>query len=336
MTVKVGINGFGRIGRAFTRLALERTDLQVVAVNDITDARTLAHLLAFDSTYGRLGRTVEHTDDALIVAGEAIPVLAERDPAAIDWAKLGADVVIESTGKFLTRDAAALHLKGGARKVLISAPGKGADLTVVIGVNEGAYDPTRHDVISNASCTTNCVAPMVKVLHDAFGVVQGFMTTIHAYTGDQMLLDGPHKDLRRARSAAVSIVPTSTGAARATGEVIPALAGKLDGVAVRVPVEDGSLTDLAVVLSQDVTAEEVNRAFAAAAFDPKSSLGAVLRYSIDPIVSRDIIGDSASCVFDSPLTQASGRLAKVFGWYDNEWGYTCRLADLAALVGGQL
>jgi glyceraldehyde 3-phosphate dehydrogenase len=336
MTVRVGINGFGRIGRTFTRRALERTDLQVVAVNDITDAGTLAHLLAFDSTYGRLGQTVEHTDDALIVAGEAISVLSERDPAGIDWKKFGTDVVIESTGKFRTRDGAALHLKGGARKVLISAPGKGADLTVVIGVNEAAYDPARHDVISNASCTTNCVAPMVKVLHDAFGVVQGFMTTVHAYTGDQMLLDGPHKDLRRARSAAVSIVPTTTGAARATGEVIPALAGKLDGVALRVPVEDGSLTDLAVVLSQDVTAEEVNHAFATAAFDPKSSLGSILRYSTDPIVSRDIIGDPASCVFDSELTQASGRLVKVFGWYDNEWGYTCRLADLAALVGGQL
>ena len=336
MTVRVGINGFGRIGRAFTRLALERNDLQVVAVNDITDARTLAHLLAFDSTYGRLGQAVEHADDALIVAGVPIPVLSERDPAAIDWGKLGADLVIESTGKFRTRDGAALHLKGGARKVLISAPGKGADLTVVIGVNGGAYDPARHDVISNASCTTNCVAPMAKVLHDAFGVVHGFMTTIHAYTGDQMLLDGPHKDLRRARSAAVSIVPTTTGAARATGEVIPALAGKLDGVAVRVPVEDGSLTDLAAVLSRDVTADEVNRAFAAGAFDRKSPLGAVLRYSTGPIVSRDIIGDPASCVFDSPLTQASGRLVKVFGWYDNEWGYTCRLADLAALVGAQL
>jgi glyceraldehyde 3-phosphate dehydrogenase len=333
MTVRVGINGFGRIGRAFTRLALERTDLQVVAVNDITDARTLAHLLAFDSTYGRLGRPVEHTDDTLMVAGEAIPVSSERDPAAIDWAKLGADVVIESTGKFRTRDGAALHLKGGARKVLISAPGKGADLTVVIGVNQGAYDPARHDVISNASCTTNCVAPMVKVLHDAFGVVQGFMTTVHAYTGDQMLLDGPHKDLRRARSAAVSIVPTTTGAARATGEVIPALAGKLDGVAVRVPVEDGSLTDLAVVLNQDITAEDVNHAFATAASGP---MAGILRYSNDPIVSRDIIGDSASCVFDSALTQASGTLVKAFGWYDNEWGYACRLADLAALVGGQL
>jgi glyceraldehyde 3-phosphate dehydrogenase len=260
-------------------------------------------------------------------------VLSERDPAAIDWGALGADVVVESTGKFRGREAAAAHLKGGARKVLISAPGKGADLTVVLGVNTGAYDPLRHDVISNASCTTNCVAPMVKVLHEAFGVERGFMTTIHAYTGDQMLLDGPHKDLRRARSAALSIVPTTTGAARATGEVIPAVAGKLDGVAVRVPVEDGSLTDLAVVVGTEVTAQVVNEAFEAAAAGP---LAGILRYSTDPIVSRDIIGDPASCVFDSPLTQASGTLVKVFGWYDNEWGYTCRLADLAALVGSQL
>ena len=334
MTTRVGINGFGRIGRSFTRLALERTDLEVVAVNDITDARTLAHLLAFDSTYGRLGRTVDYTDDSLIVAGTPITVLSERDPAGIDWKELGADVIVESTGKFRSRDGAALHLKGGARKVLISAPGKGVDLTVVIGVNHGAYDPARHDVISNASCTTNCVAPMVKVLHDAFGVEQGFMTTVHAYTGDQMLLDGPHKDLRRARSAAVSIVPTTTGAARATGEVIPALAGKLDGVAVRVPVEDGSLTDLAVVLSRDVSAAAVIEAFAAAA--ASGPLAGILRYSTDPIVSRDVIGDSASCVFDSDLTQASGKLVKVFGWYDNEWGYTCRLADLTALVGGRL
>jgi glyceraldehyde 3-phosphate dehydrogenase len=328
----VGINGFGRIGRAFTRLALERTDLEVVAVNDITDARTLAHLLAFDSTYGRLGRPVEHTPDSLIVSGVPITVLSERDPAAIDWGELGADIVIESTGKFRTRDGAALHLKGGARKVLISAPGKDADLTVVLGVNDGDYDPELHDVISNASCTTNCVAPMAKVLHDAFGVERGFMTTVHAYTGDQMLLDGPHKDLRRARSAAVSIVPTTTGAARATGLVIPALAGKLDGVAVRVPVEDGSLTDLAVVLSREVTADEVNQAFARGA----ASMPGIIRYSTDPIVSRDVIGDSASCVFDSPLTQASGTLVKVFGWYDNEWGYTCRLADLASLVGARL
>jgi len=333
MATKVGINGFGRIGRAFTRLTAERGDLEVVGVNDITDARTLAHLLEFDSTYGRLGQRVEFDEHALIVGGRRIAVLSERDPAAIDWGALGADVVVESTGKFRTREAAAAHLKGGARKVLISAPGKGADLTVVLGVNQGDYDPLRHDVISNASCTTNCVAPMVKVLHDAFGVERGFMTTIHAYTGDQMLLDGPHKDLRRARSAALSIVPTTTGAARATGEVIPAVAGKLDGVAVRVPVEDGSLTDLAVVVATEVTAQQVNEAFAAAAAGP---LAGILRYSTDPIVSRDIIGDPASCVFDSPLTQASGTLVKVFGWYDNEWGYTARLADLAALVGSRL
>jgi glyceraldehyde 3-phosphate dehydrogenase len=333
MTTRVGINGFGRIGRAFTRLALDRADLEVVAVNDITDARTLAHLLEFDSTFGRLGGNVEYGEHALTVGGSKIAVLSERDPAAIDWAGLGADIVVEATGKFRTRDAAAAHLKGGARKVLISAPGKGVDLTVVLGVNEREYDPTRHDIISNASCTTNCVAPMVKVLDEAFGIERGFMTTIHAYTGDQMLLDGPHKDLRRARSAAVNIVPTTTGAARATGEVIPAVAGKLDGVAIRVPVEDGSLTDLAVIIGKQATAQAVNEAFAAAAAGP---LAGILRYSTAPIVSRDIIGDPASCVFDSPLTQASGPLVKVFGWYDNEWGYTARLADLAVLVGNQL
>jgi glyceraldehyde 3-phosphate dehydrogenase len=330
MTTRVGVNGFGRIGRAFVRLAMERTDLEVVGINDIADARTLAHLLEFDSTYGRLGQRVTVDDHALLIGSRRIATFAERDPATIDWGALGADIVVESTGKFRTRDAAAVHLKGGARKVLISAPGKGVDLTVVLGVNEHDYDPLRHHVISNASCTTNCVAPMVKVLHDAFGVERGYMTTIHAYTGDQMLLDGPHKDLRRARSAAANIVPTTTGAARATGEVIPALAGKLDGVAVRVPVEDGSLTDLAVVVGTPVTASAVNEAFATAAAGP---LAGVLRYSTDPIVSRDIIGDPASCVFDSPLTQAAGTLVKVFGWYDNEWGYTSRLADLAALVG---
>jgi glyceraldehyde 3-phosphate dehydrogenase len=333
MTTRVGINGFGRIGRAFTRLALDRADLEVVAVNDIADARTLAHLLQFDSTYGRIGGAAEYADQALTVGGRRIAVLSQRDPAVIDWGALGADIVVEATGKFRTREAAAAHLKGGARKVLISAPGKGADLTVVLGVNGEACDARRHDVISNASCTTNCVAPMVKVLHDAFGVERGFMTTIHAYTGDQMLLDGPHKDPRRARSAAVNMVPTTTGAARATGEVIPALAGKLDGVAVRVPVEDGSLTDLAVVLSREAAAREVNEAFAAAAAGP---LAGILRYSTDPIVSRDIIGDPASCVFDSALTQASGPLVKVFGWYDNEWGYASRLADLAVLVGSQV
>jgi glyceraldehyde 3-phosphate dehydrogenase len=284
---------------------------------------------------------VSHTADTLTVDGKPIAVLAERDPAAIDWAGLVAEIVVESTGKFRSREAAAAHLKGGARKVLISAPGKNVDATIVLGVNDADYDPRLHDVISNASCTTNCVAPMVKVLHDAFGVEQGFMTTVHAYTGDQILLDGPHKDLRRARSAAVSIVPTTTGAARATGQVIPDLAGKLDGVAVRVPVEDGSLTDLAVVLRGEVTAAAVNKAFAAAA--AAGPMAGIVRYCTKPVVSRDIIGDPASCVFDSLLTQASGiteapglTLVKAFGWYDNEWGYTCRLADLAVLVGGQL
>jgi glyceraldehyde 3-phosphate dehydrogenase len=333
MVSRVGINGFGRIGRAFVRRALERGDIEVVAVNDIADARTLAHLLEFDSTYGRLGAEVGHSDQSIIVNGKPIRALSTRDPADIDWGGLGADIVIESTGKFRARDQAALHLKGGARKVLLSAPGKGADLTVVVGVNDGEYDPQRHDVISNASCTTNCVAPMAKVLNDAFGLVQGLMTTVHAYTGDQMLLDGPHKDLRRARSAAVSIVPTTTGAARTTGQVISELAGRLDGVAVRVPVEDGSLTDLTAVLAREVTADEVNDAFARAAAGP---MAGILCYSTDPLVSRDIVGDPSSCVFDSGLTQAAGSLVKAFGWYDNEWGYTCRLADLTAIVGGRL
>ncbi len=333
MTIRVGINGFGRIGRTFVRRAHERADIEVVAVNDITDARTLAHLLEFDSTYGRMGAAVTHSDDSIIIDGAPIRVLSSRDPSEIDWGKLGVDIVVESTGKFRARDQAALHLKGGARKVLLSAPGKGADLTVVVGVNDGEYDPQRHDVISNASCTTNCVAPMAKVLNDAFGLVRGFMTTVHAYTGDQMLIDGPHKDLRRARSAAVSMVPTTTGAAKATGEVIPELAGRLNGVAVRVPVEDGSLTDLTAVLGQDVAGADINAAFEEAAAGP---MAGILHYSTDPLVSRDIIGDPASCVFDSGLTQAAGNLAKVFGWYDNEWGYTCRLADLVAIVGGQL
>jgi glyceraldehyde 3-phosphate dehydrogenase len=333
MTIRVGINGFGRIGRAFVRRALERDDLEVVAVNDLTDARTLAHLLEFDSTYGRLGFHVGHGPDALTLNGKQIAVLSERDPAAIDWDALGVSIVIESTGIFGAREDAAAHLKGGARKVLISAPGKGADLTVVVGVNDSEYDPQQHDVVSAASCTTNCVVPMAKVLNDKFGLVKGLMTTIHAYTGDQMLLDGPHKDLRRARSAAVSIVPTSTGAARTAGLVVPELAGRLDGVAVRVPVEDGSLTDLTAVLGRDVTVDEVNGAFEQAA---AGDLAGVLRYSTDPLVSRDIIGDPASCVFDSGLTQVAGSLVKIFGWYDNEWGYTCRLADLAALIGAQL
>jgi glyceraldehyde 3-phosphate dehydrogenase len=333
MVTRVGINGFGRVGRAFTRYALQRTDLEVLVINDITDPGTLAHLLEFDSTYGRMHRLIGHNAGAITIEGRDIPVLAEADPAQIDWARYGVDVVIEATGKFRTRDQAALHLKGGAKKVLISAPGKGVDKTIVMGVNDETYDPLHDQIVSNASCTTNCVAPMAKVLQDEFGIERGFMTTIHAYTGDQRLLDAPHKDLRRARSAAVSIIPTSTGAAKATGEVIPALQGKLDGVAVRVPVEDGSLTDLAVVLSVPATVEEVNDAFRRAS---TGRLAGVLRYSIDPLVSRDIIGEKASCVFDSKLTEASGSLVKVFGWYDNEWGYSCRLADLAALVGTSL
>ena len=333
MPIQVGINGFGRVGRAFVRCALERDDLEVVAVNDLTDARTLAHLLEFDSTYGRLGHSVGHGPDSLTVDGRTIAVLSSRDPAGIDWGELGVSVVIESTGRFRARDDAAVHLKGGARKVLISAPGKGADLTVVVGVNDGDYDPQVHDVISAASCTTNCVVPMAKVLLDSFGLQAGLMTTIHAYTGDQMLLDGPHTDLRRARSAAVSIIPTSTGAARTAGLVIPELAGRLDGVAVRVPVPDGSLTDLTAVLGRDVTPADVNGAFQQAA---SGSLSGVLHYSTDPLVSRDIVGDPASCVFDSGLTQAAGNLVKIFGWYDNEWGYTSRLVDLAAIVGSQL
>ena len=334
MTIRVGINGFGRIGRAFVRRSLELADIEVVAVNDVADAGTLAHLLEFDSTYGRLGVPVTAGAGVIELGGASITVESSRDPGTIDWGALGADIVIESTGRFRARDDAARHLKGGARKVLISAPGKNADLTVVVGVNHGDYDPDQHDVISAASCTTNCVAPMAKVLNDSFGLVRGFMTTVHAYTGDQNLIDAPHKDPRRARSAAVSMIPTTTGAAKTTGQVIPELAGRLDGVAVRVPVEDGSLTDLTAVLGRDVTAEQVNEAFAQAA--AAGPLGDVLRYSTAPLVSRDIIGDPASCVFDSPLTQASGNLAKIFGWYDNEWGYTCRLADLAAIVGRQL
>jgi glyceraldehyde 3-phosphate dehydrogenase len=333
VTTRIGINGFGRIGRAFVRRCLESSDLEVVAVNDITDSRTLAHLLEFDSTFGKLAAKVEHSADAIVINGKPIAALSVREPAAIGWADLGADIVIESTGKFRSRDDAVRHLKGGARKVLISAPGKNADLTVVIGVNDSDYDAGRHDVISCASCTTNCVAPMAKVLNDAFGLDKALMTTVHAYTGDQMLLDGPHKDLRRARSAAVSIVPTTTGAARTTGVVIPELAGRLDGVAVRVPVEDGSLTDLTAVVGRDVTAEQVNDAFRQAANGP---LAGILSYSTYPLVSRDIIGDPASCVFDSGLTQAAGNLVKVFGWYDNEWGYTCRLVDLAKLVAATL
>lgn len=329
MTTRVGINGFGRIGRSFVRSVTGDDELQVVAVNDLTSTATLAHLLRYDSTYGRFGHEVDHDDTALIVDGHRIAVTAERDPAALDWSANGVDIVIESTGKFRARDDAALHLKAGARKVLISAPGKEVDATIVMGVNDGDYDPALHDVVSNASCTTNCVAPMVKVLEDSFGLVKGFMTTIHGYTNDQVLLDGPHKDLHRARAGAVNIIPTSTGAARTTGLVIPSVTGKLDGIAVRVPVEDGSLTDLAAILAVPTTVDEVNEAFRVAAAGP---LAGILRYCTDPIVSRDVIGDPASCIYDATLTQANGELVKVFGWYDNEFGYTCRLVDLCRLV----
>ncbi|WP_440063443.1 type I glyceraldehyde-3-phosphate dehydrogenase [Streptosporangium sp. OZ121] len=329
--MKIGINGFGRIGRAALRKALPM-GLEVVAINDVTDTGTLAHLLRHDSTYGTFDLPVMTSPAGLVVGEHEIAVTAHRDPADIDWAGYGVDLVIESTGRFRTRDDAARHLKAGASKVLISAPGKGVDATIVPGVNDAAYDPVRHQIVSLASCTTNCVAPMIKVLHEEFGIVKGFMTTIHAYTGDQMLLDGPHKDPRRARSAAVNIVPTTTGAARMVGQVLPELAGRLDGVAIRVPVEDGSLTDLAVVLSREATAEEVNEAFAAAAAGP---LRGILRHSTDPLVSRDIIGDPASCVFDSALTQAHGELVKVFGWYDNEGGYAGRLVEMAQRIGAE-
>ncbi|MFI9846664.1 type I glyceraldehyde-3-phosphate dehydrogenase [Nonomuraea sp. NPDC051941] len=322
--MRIGINGFGRIGRAVLRRAM-RTDLEIVAINDIADAGALAHLLKHDSTYGPLDLPVSASTAALEVNGRTIAVSRHADPAEIDWRARDVELVIDSTGRFRTRDALASHLKAGARKVLLSAPGKGLDATIVPGVNDATYDPIRHEIVSLASCTTNCVAPMVKVLHERFGLVRGFMTTIHAYTGDQNLLDAPHRDPRRARSAAVNIVPTTTGAARMVGQVLPELNGRLDGIAIRVPVEDGSITDLSAQLSRSVTAQEVNEAFAAAA---EVELHGILRYSTDPLVSRDIVGDAASCVFDSALTQASDDLVKVFGWYDNEWGYANRLVEM--------
>ncbi|GGK94030.1 glyceraldehyde-3-phosphate dehydrogenase [Sphaerisporangium melleum] len=329
---KVGINGFGRIGRAVLRRGLAQ-GLDIVAVNDVAGAETLAHLLKHDSTYGRYDKSVAVSASALLVDGKSIQVTDHRDPGAIDWAGYGVDLVIESTGRFRTGTDVAPHLKRGARKVLITAPGKDVDVTLVPGVNDSAYDPGLHQIVSMASCTTNCVAPMVKVLNDNFGLVKGFMTTVHAYTGDQRLLDAPHKDPRRARSAAVNIVPTTTGAARMVGEVLPELRGRLDGVALRVPVVDGSLTDLSVVLAARATAEEINQVFAEAAQSPP--LKGILRYSTAPLVSSDVIGDPSSCVFDAPLTQADGELVKVFGWYDNEWGYVSRLVETAIRIAGE-
>jgi glyceraldehyde 3-phosphate dehydrogenase (phosphorylating) len=336
MTVKIGVNGFGRIGRNFFRAAKQRgLDLDFVAVNDITDAATLAHLLKYDSVLGGYRGTVQASEGAIVVDGDVLRVLAERDPANLPWKELGAEIVVESTGLFTDRERAAAHLEAGAQKVIISAPAKGEDLTVVLGVNDDAYDPATHHVISNASCTTNCVAPMAKVLDDAFGIEQGFMTTIHAYTNDQQILDLPHKDLRRARAAAVNIIPTTTGAAKATGLVLPHLKGKLDGLAMRVPVPDGSVTDLVAILRREVSVDDVNAAYRAAAEDGPLA-GGRLVYTEDPIVSSDIVGSPASCTFDAMATMTMGTVAKVVGWYDNEWGYSNRLADLVALVASKL
>jgi glyceraldehyde 3-phosphate dehydrogenase len=334
VTVRVGINGFGRIGRNFWRAVhASNADIEVVAANDLGDLATCAHLLKYDTLLGTLPLDVVADGDVIRAGDHAIRMLAERDPAALPWGDLGVDVVIESTGRFTKAADAAQHLAGGARKVIISAPATGEDITIVMGVNDGAYDPAAHNIISNASCTTNCVAPMAKVLNEAFGIRKGLMTTIHAYTNDQVILDFPHKDLRRARAAAQNIIPTTTGAAKATGLVLPELQGKLDGYSLRVPVMDGSITDLVVDLAREATKDDVNAAFKAAADGPLKGL---LHYTADPIVSSDIVGTPYSCTFDSLLTMSFGDQVKVFGWYDNEWGYSNRLADLAALVGASL
>ena len=334
MTVRVGINGFGRIGRNFFRaVQAQGADIEIVAVNDLTDNATLAHLLKYDTILGRLDGDVTSTQDAISVGGKSFKAFAERDPAALPWGDLGADIVIESTGHFTKAADARKHVDAGAKKVIISAPAKDEDITIVMGINHDAYDASAHTVISNASCTTNCIAPMAKVLMDNFGIVDGFMTTIHAYTNDQVMLDFPHKDLRRARAGAANVIPTTTGAAKAVSLVLPELKGKLDGFAMRVPVPDGSATDLVATLEREVTKDEVNEAFRAAA---DSGLKGFLEYSEDPIVSSDIVGSPASCTFDSLLTMARGDKVKIIGWYDNEWGYSCRLVDLTALVGANL
>ena len=331
MSVRVGINGFGRIGRLVVRAALRQgADIEFVGVNDLTDARTLGHLFKYDSVHGVFPGVVEIQEDALVIDGRRVRVTAETDPAVLPWKDLGADVVIESTGRFTERAAAAKHLEAGAQKVIISAPAKNPDVTICLGVNDEMYDRARHDVISNASCTTNCLAPMAKVLVDNFGVERGFMTTIHAYTNDQKVLDFPHKDLRRARAAAASIIPTTTGAARAVALVIPELEGRLDGFAMRVPTPDGSATDLVVELQTEVTAEDVNAAMKAAAGSER--MKGILQYQEDPIVSIDVVGNSHSSIFDPALTMAKGTMVKVVSWYDNEWGYSCRVVDLVQRI----
>lgn len=334
MTIRVGINGFGRIGRNYFRALLEQgADIQIVGVNDLTDNATLVHLLKYDTILGRLKHEVSHTDDSITVGDMTFKTMAERDPANLPWAELGADIVIESTGIFTKKADAAKHIAAGAKKVLISAPAKDEDITIVMGVNQDKYDAANHHVISNASCTTNCVAPMAKVLDENFGIVKGMMTTVHAYTNDQRILDFPHSDLRRARAAAENIIPTSTGAAKATALVLPQLKGKLDGIAMRVPVPTGSVTDLVLELDRETSKEEINAAFQKAA---DGQLKGILEYTEDAIVSSDIVNWPASCTFDSSLTMVQGNQVKVVGWYDNEWGYSNRLVDLTVFVGGQL
>ncbi len=332
---RVGINGFGRIGRNFLRAHVQRSgDFEIVAVNDIGDTKTMAHLLKYDSVLGPFAGSVEAADDSITVNGTRIAKLTFRDPAELPWADLGVDIAVESTGLFTKREQAEAHLTAGAQKVVISAPATDPDVTLVLGVNDDDYDPAEHKILSNASCTTNCVAPMAKVLHDAFTIEQGFMTTIHAYTNDQRVLDLPHDDLRRARAAAINLIPTSTGAARAIGVVLPDLQGKVDGMSMRAPVPVGSVVDLVVRIGRETTVEEVNRLFSGLA--DTGPLEGILRYTDEPIVSSDIVGSSFSCIFDSALTMASGTMVKVFGWYDNEWGYSCRLTDLVERMALQL
>lgn len=332
--IKVGINGFGRIGRNFFRAALKsKANFEIVGVNDLTDNATLAHLLKYDSILGRLDAEVSYTDDSITVGDQIIKTFAQRDPADLPWKSLGVDIVIESTGYFTKAADAKKHIDAGAKKVIISAPATDEDITIVLGVNEDRYDSKVHHVISNASCTTNCLAPMAKVIHENFGIIRGFMTTVHAYTNDQVILDFPHKDLRRARAAATNIIPTSTGAAEAIGLVMPELKGKLDGYALRVPVPTGSITDLTVELEREVSVAEVNNAIKAAA---EGSLKGILYYTEDPIVSSDIVTDPHSCIFDGGITKVIGKSLKVAGWYDNEWGYSNRLVDLIAFLGKKL
>jgi glyceraldehyde 3-phosphate dehydrogenase len=334
VTVRVGINGFGRIGRNYFRAALAKgSDLEIVAVNDLTDNRALAHLLKYDSTAGRLQQSVELEGDSIVVDGKPVQVLEQRDPAALGWGDLGVDIVIESTGRFTKAADARKHLEAGAKKVIISAPASGEDGTFVMGVNEGTYDPDTMNILSNASCTTNCLAPLAKVFNDAFGIERGLMTTVHAYTADQNLQDGPHSDLRRARAAALSIIPTSTGAAKAIGLVLPELKGKLDGFALRVPVPVGSITDLTVTSSRQTSVDEIQAAYREAADGPMKG---ILKYVDEPIVSADVVGDPHSCLFDAELTRVIGDQVKLSGWYDNEWGYSNRLVDLTDYVAARL